>query len=85
MGPCLLHATPGVPYVQQPPSLHETSDLVPTPPPKGTLSYCTWAQDAANTKGQKENWLVNGLKHHRYLSVTRGTYRCQWAEHKHAQ
>ena len=33
-------------------------------PPEGMLSYCTWAQDAASTKTQKENWLVSGLKDH---------------------
>ena len=44
-------------------------------PPKGMLSYCTWAQDVASTKTQKENWLVSGLKDHRYLSVTRMRHR----------
>ena len=39
------------------------------------LSYCTWAEDAASTKTQKENWLVSGLKDHRYLSVTRVRHR----------
>ena len=40
-------------------------------PPKGMLSYCACAQEAASTKKQKEIWLVSGLKDHRYLSVTR--------------
>ena len=44
-------------------------------PPEGMLSYCTWAQDAASTKTQKENRLVSGLKDHRYLSVTRARHR----------
>ena len=44
-------------------------------PPEGMLSYCTWAQDAISTKTQKENWLVSGLKDHRYLSVTRMRHR----------
>ena len=39
------------------------------------LSYCTWAQDAASTKTQKENRLVSGLTDHRYLSVTRARHR----------
>ena len=44
-------------------------------PPEGMLSYCTWAQDAASTKTQKENRLVSGLKDHRCLSVTRMRHR----------
>ena len=43
--------------------------------PEGMLSYCTWAQDAASTKTQKENRLVGGLKDHGYLSVTRTRHR----------
>ena len=39
--------------------------------PKGMLSYCTWAQDAARTKAQEDVWLVSGLKNHRDLPVTR--------------
>ena len=55
--------------------------------PEGMLSYCTWAQDAASTKTQKENRLVSGLTDHRYLSVTRARHRgaCQWAGHQHAK
>ena len=57
---------------------------VPLPPqaaapiglsPEGMLSQCTWAQDAASTKTQKENRLVSGLTDHRYLSVTRARHR----------
>ena len=43
-----------------------------SPCPEGMLSYCTWAQDAASTKAQKENWLVSCLKNHRYLLSQEG-------------
>ena len=41
------------------------------PPPEGTLGYCTWAQEAINTKAQKENGLGSGLQDQRSFSDTR--------------
>mmetsp|Transcript_32773 Transcript_32773/g.53527 ORF Transcript_32773/g.53527 Transcript_32773/m.53527 type:complete len:120 (-) Transcript_32773:46-405(-) len=32
-------------------------------PIEGMLSYCTWAQDVASTKAQKEMRLISGPKH----------------------
>ena len=59
----------------QPPPKCPPPPSTPQCTPEGMLSYCTWAQDAASTKTQKENWLVSGLKDHRYLSVTRMRHR----------
>ena len=48
---------------------------IPPPPPDGTLSYCTWEQDAASTEMQQENRLVSGLVDHRYRSVAKLRHR----------
>ena len=47
-----------------------TTILGPGAAPERMLSYCTWAQDAAGTKAQKEIWLISGLRDHWFLSVT---------------
>ena len=36
-------------------------------------------------KAQREIWLASGLTDHKYLSVKRETYGCQWTDHCLAQ
>ena len=56
-------------------------EAVPPPPPSGRNAELLHLGTRRGQHKSAESWLISGLKDHRYISVTRGTWRRQWAHH----